>query len=626
MTDHDARRLATQPGESEKEVLQRLRQLNLHKGWVEVEGTDSEPQPKEEKEKEKQSNATAKASTLQPLPLRTSTPRISPVDSTLTEMLRKVVKRTTEEEKKDDKKMDVEAGEANKTESTLQPQSTQVQEDESETKDWEADFDDEEPILEDGPEAAKEVISSQSTSTTQRDASNKINPNKRTKPELGRKDLLKIAEAETSDPEAVNPGPIKPLGASAKKRASSRPPSKSMKGATEARQSSTHSTHSTHATHTDWLGIHSKKEFLTACEAAFRIDGGSAEGFNTHLALYYYASEDWGLPHPLQLKSCVMLRDSTRSKRWCCWICPAPSGSSKGEKLSFKTASAQESHWWQCHSTQPCWDFCRQGHDLGLNAADLSSAILGIDIKMMPLPAGASIKMLPDTLPSHPKGHNTRIFNDPWFKRVTPSTHESEKDLPWRAAEQRVLAVQPKKAPTPPAGKPTTIELTGWGWPIFWDKMTRDNGDISRMLLYPAAGISAYAGDRQKWHSSHSTLSSVAFTSAMVDCEQHALLILLLKLVVTKGAAKQVGASQLYDAKGLLATWESKLHEGLVTTMSKHQPVPPSALYYAQSVEEYVLSVFKLEVPVNPWLVPYPAQHSGGFRALINDAVPKITA
>ena len=51
-----------------------------------------------------------------------------------------------------------------------------------------------------------------------------------------------------------------------------------MKGATEARQSSTHSTH---ATHTDWLGIHSKKEFLTACEAVFRIDGGSAEGFNT---------------------------------------------------------------------------------------------------------------------------------------------------------------------------------------------------------------------------------------------------------------------------------------------------------------------------------------------------------
>ena len=55
------------------------------------------------------------------------------------------------------------------------------------------------------------------------------------------------------------------------------------------------------------------------------------------------------------------------------------------------------------------------------------------------------------------------------------------------------------------------------------------------------------------------------------------------------------------------------------------QNISPSAhviwrVFYAQSVEEYVLSVCKLEVPVNPWFVPYP----GALQALINDAVPKI--
>ena len=196
-------------------------------------------------------------------------------------------------------------------------------------------------------------------------------------------------------------------------------------------------------------------------------------------------------------------------------------------------------------------------------------------------------------------------------------------------AEQSALAIQPiqpaqpKKAPAPPPAKPTKIELTGWGWPIFWDSMTQ-NGDISKMLLYPSAGINAYAQECLKWHAGHSTQSSVVFKSAMVECEQHALLILLLKLVVTKGAAKQVAAPQLEAAQSFFNSWQDKLLEGLQTTMAKHQPIQPGAAFYAQLVEDYVLAVHKLALPVNPWFVLYPARHSGRLQALISHAVPKI--
>ena len=65
-----------------------------------------------------------------------------------------------------------------------------------------------------------------------------------------------------------------------------------------------------------WLGLHTKRAFLEQRERCFFIDPSSAEGFNSHLALYYYFSEDWSIPHPTQVRTCVMKRDSTQPLGW----------------------------------------------------------------------------------------------------------------------------------------------------------------------------------------------------------------------------------------------------------------------------------------------------------------------
>ena len=530
-TDIDARRAAAKPGESEKEVLQRLRELNLHKGWLEVEGTDSEATTAKD----------TKSSTSTPWHVNptSSSPMFGPVDPTLNAMLRKAIDRQKEIQKMEDEKTAKESD-------PLNPQSeVQMEEDEkeSEIKDWEPDFDDDDAThFEDGPIVEKETLNPGVASSSSTLRTTKM-PQKRTKPDavqkMGRSDLLKNADGETSDQDMGPPkalGPIKPLNASSKKRASSRQPVKIQKGDT--------------GESTQWLGMHSKTEFLNAVSNAFLVDSGSAEGFNTHLALYYYASEDWNIPHPSQLKTCVLFRDSTRYKRWCCWLCPT---STQGRKdhLSFKTSAEQEVHWWGTHASQPCWDFCRKAQELNITTSELSGALLGLDIKMVPIPAGASLKMLPDSLPSHPKGHNAKVFKDPWYKRVTPSTHDSERDLPWRFAEQKALAVPVKAAPTPPPYPPTKVDCTMWGWPVFWDSMVKDNSDVVRLLIHPSATMKAYVAERQAWHSTHSTLASKPFTDAMIEVEQHALLILLLKLVLTKAAAKQIASEQEVHAKKL---------------------------------------------------------------------------
>ena len=496
LTDHDVRRLAAQPGESEKEVLKRLKELNLHKGWIEVEGTDSESQP----QKEKNISSTTASSTLQPIPMRASSGKISPVDPALTEMLRRAVKRSAGESKKSDEAMDTDKKDEN--ESTLQPPENQVQENEEvATHDWEADFEEDEAEkdeFQDGPPPDRETINNSTLSTQQSSASSKKRATPDTTSALRRKNLLKPNDGDTTDAEAVqpNPPPSIALNASAKKRASSRPMSKSRKGGESAGHKDLNPKEAT-GDEVAWLGLHTKRAFLEQCERCFYIDPSSAEGFNSHLALYYDFSEDWSIPHPMQVRTCVMKRDSTQPLRWVCWLCHDPMGRDRSQRLGFKTSALQQEHWWKNHASQPSWDFCRQGHSLGVSVIELGQAILGVDFKQLPLPAGSALKMLPDSLPSHPKAHNAKVFNAPWWKRITPASHASEQGLPWRAAEEQALTVaspQPKPAPKPPAGPPPKMEVTGWGWPIFWDSMTLNNADISRILLYPSSGIGAYAG------------------------------------------------------------------------------------------------------------------------------------
>ena len=617
ITDHDARKLASQPGESEAQVLQRLRALDLHKGWQEVEPSDSE-HSKTQPKAQAASTSTAGPLTLQPKHVKAASSLVSPVDPVLTDMLQKVIKKETEARKAKEK------AEKSAPESRDQPnQPMQVEEpnaEDSTKQGFEADFDPEE--FEDGPILDKEVLNSApaSSSTKKRSTPDATSTHRS-------RNFFRTNDGETTDAEPPqHVGPIKPLSGSAKKRAASKPLGKSRRNDSTLEPDRL----TPEWEQTDWLNLPDKESFLDACNRCFFLDCTSAEGFNTHVSQYYYCSDDWAIPHPLALRTCVLKRDSTQPLRWACWLCHEPSAGGKTQRLPFKTSDSQQQHWWENHSQQHAWDFCRRGNQLHITPGELGQAILGLDLKVNPLPSGSALKLLPDSMPSRAKGHNTRIFNAPWSKRVTPKTHPSEQGLPWNQVEEKQLAVkppQPKPAPKPPQGPPPKkIEVTSWGWPICWEALTLNNEDVVKLLLYPAATIRAYATDRETWHSTHVGATTQAFTIDMKDIEQHTLLVLLVKLVLTKSAAKQVSATQMEAALKLnaemLPTWPSEVQR----VMSKHQPIPPTGMFYAQSVEEYAMAAHKLEVPVNPWLLPYPTRHQGGLAALVKNAVPTIKA
>ena len=106
---------------------------------------------------------------------------------------------------------------------------------------------------------------------------------------------------------------------------------------------------------------------------------------------------------------------------------------------------------------------------------------------------------------------------------LTPAHHPSEQGLPWNAHLEQ-LAREPD------------VELTAWGWEQFFAKVLEGNSDVLCFLIHPFPTLSEYVNSRKAWH--NKAIVSPGAKEAkhhLVDVEQHAFMLILLKVLVREG-------------------------------------------------------------------------------------------
>ena len=129
-----------------------------------------------------------------------------------------------------------------------------------------------------------------------------------------------------------------------------------------------------------------------------------------------------------------------------------------------------------------CWTWCDTATLLNVTTAEMCHAVIGIDLSVEPLPAGAAFHLLPNSLPSHPRGLDKRLFKPPYSKSLTPPTHPSEVGLPCLSHQEKLAKVPAK-------------EVTSWGWDLF------------------------FSSSRHKWHAQ--AITSVGCDAAKNPAHRH---------------------------------------------------------------------------------------------------------
>ena len=348
----------------------------------------------------------------------------------------------------------------------------------------------------------------------------------------------------------------------------------------------------------DWSLFTSKESFLAKTGQVYRLDPNSAEGYNHHVSSYYYVSTDWGVSHPQSHSSIMLKNDSRQSHRWTCVHCRP----SHPEWADHKTVEEGMIHWWRHHCHPACWVWSDKANALGVTTSDVCKAVLGIDLADQPLPLGGAFHMLPNALPSHPKGLDKRLFKHPYSKTLTPSNHPSEVGLPWNAHLEQLA-----KAPE--------VEVTSWGWEQFFASVLEGNSDVLAFLIHPFANLNDYINSRHKWHAQ--AITSPGCKEArdhLTDVEQHSFMLILLKVLATKGESMLMPQSQIEKIRSHLNTYEATFPQQAQDTLDKVR-LGGSDKDYVSSVKTYALSAHKLLTPVNIWMIPYPTGHAAVFAS-----------
>ena len=259
-------------------------------------------------------------------------------------------------------------------------------------------------------------------------------------------------------------------------------------------------------------------------------------------------------------------------------------------------------HWWKHHSHPACWTWCDQATALNVTTAEMCKAVINVDLSVEPLPAGAAFHMLPNALPSHPKGLDKRLFKPPYSKTLTPPSHPSEVGLPWLSNQERLAKVPAK-------------ELTSWGWDLFFSSVLEGNSDVLAFLIHPFANLRDYINSRHKWHAQ--AITSVGCDAAknhLIDIEQHSFMLVLLKVLATKADSLLMPPSQIEMVTTYLKTYEKDFAENAQKALSKLH-LGGRDKEYVSAVETYAQSAHKLLTPVNIWMIPYPTGHAAVFAS-----------
>ena len=345
---------------------------------------------------------------------------------------------------------------------------------------------------------------------------------------------------------------------------------------------------------TDWSKITSREDFLKKTSDAFRLDPNSAEGFNHHVSSYYYVSSNWGVSHPQSYSSLMLKSDSRQSHRWTCVHCRV----AHPDVCDHKTVEEGIIHWWRHHCHHSSWVWCEKAGVFNITTADVCKAVLDVDMSERPLPLGGAFHMLPNNLPSHPKGLDKRLFKHPYNKHLTPANHPSEQGLPWN---QHLEELQ----------KEPEMELTNWQWDLFFPRVLQGNTDVLCFLIHPFTSLKDYVEARKVWHTRSFTAPGAReLKDHLVDVEQHAFMLVLLKVLTTKADSHLMPPGQIDIVRGYLQKYEGVFPDRAQEVLSKvKKGISDKDHNYLASVKEYALSAHNLDTPVNIWRIPYPAGH-----------------
>ena len=359
-----------------------------------------------------------------------------------------------------------------------------------------------------------------------------------------------------------------------------------------------------------WDRVSEKEEFLRLTSAHLLVDASSMDGINLHVSAYFYHSEQYPLTHPHQLSSCSLRGNSEVDCRWTCFACTSRDFSPQEGRPCFKTSEQQCFHWWISHSEDHHWSWLEAAKRLEISLDEIVVAVIGQSLSTKPLPTGQPLSKVPYALPSHPRYHDNRIFKAPWSRSLAPATHASEQGLPWKddfSSPQLAKKPSPQEPPS-----------TAWGWPQTFSNFAQGNNDVLQILIFPHSSIKDYGDARADWHYEQAGENphSQTLRKTLLAAEEHSFYILLLKLVMTKGAvAGKMPEGLRKDAERLLSIYGPKL---LPTFEEKCKALQISSSngWYHQAVHEHLISVDALTVPVNIWQIPQPAGVSGGIGAL----------
>ena len=143
--------------------------------------------------------------------------------------------------------------------------------------------------------------------------------------------------------------------------------------------------------------------------------------------------------------------------------------------------------------------------------------------------------------------------------------------------------------------------------------MLEGNSDVLAFLIHPFAGLSDYIKSRRKWHAQ--AITSVGCQEAknhLIDIEQHAFMLVLLRVLSTKGESILIPSTQTEQVGKYLTTYEATFPQNAQDTLDKVQ-LGGRDKEYVSAVKTYALSAHRLLTPVNIWMIPYPTGHAAVF-------------
>ena len=149
----------------------------------------------------------------------------------------------------------------------------------------------------------------------------------------------------------------------------------------------------------------------------------------------------------------------------------------------------------------------------------------------------------------------------------------------------------------------------------FFASVLEGNSDVLCFLIHPFPSLNEYVNSRKAWHSKAITSPGAEEAKDhLVGVEQHAFMLILLKVLVTKGESMLMPPTQVDQVKGYLRKYKGLFPDKAREILNKVQ-LGGSDRDYLGSVKEYALAAHNLITPVNIWRIPHPTGHAAVFAS-----------